>query len=146
MQALSAFLIGLVFGLGLIISGMTDPSKVIGFLNILGPWNPSLLLVMAAALGVGFIGFQWALKRPRNLLGGAMHWPTRHDLSAPLIWGSLAFGAGWGLAGFCPGPAWVGMGMGEIKAGVFVLAMLAGMGIHHLLTQRTQPPSSKPSY
>lgn len=140
MYVLSAFIIGLIFGLGLIISGMTDPSKVIGFLNLLGPWDPSLLLVMGAALCVGLVGFRWALKRPLNLLGGTMHWPTRRDINGPLIWGSMAFGAGWGLAGFCPGPAWVGMGMGEAKALVFVLAMIAGMGIHYWLTQRPPKP------
>ena len=138
MLLLSAFLIGLVFGIGLLVSGMTDPSQVIGFLNVLGPWNPNLALVMAGALAVGLVAFGLAGRRQSSLLGGPMHWPTRRDLNPALIWGSLAFGAGWGLGGFCPGPALVALGMGEPKAIVFVISMLLGMGLHHVLTQSKQ--------
>lgn len=129
----SEFIIGLVFGWGLLISGMTDPAKVIGFLNLAGAWDPSLAFVMGGAILVGLFGFAAAKKRTHTLLGSAMQLPSPRHIDRPLVLGSLAFGAGWGLAGFCPGPGIVSMGAGESKAALFVLAMIAGMLIFKLL-------------
>lgn len=133
MHALSAFVTGLIFGVGLIISGMTDPSKIIGFLDLAGPWDPSLAFVMGGAVVVGFIAFRFARRRTAAFLGGAMHLPTARQIDRRLVLGGLAFGVGWGLAGYCPGPAVVSVGMGQGKAIVFVVAMLAGMGIYELI-------------
>jgi uncharacterized membrane protein YedE/YeeE len=130
MNALASFVAGLVFGVGLIVSGMTDPGKVIGFLDIAGNWDPSLALVMAGAILVGFFAFMIAQRRTRNVLGGAMHLPQRRDIDARLIAGSVVFGVGWGLAGFCPGPALVSFGSGQDKAAVFVVAMLLAMLVY----------------
>ena len=123
----SEFLVGLLFGLGLILSGMTDPGKVTGFLDLFGLWDPSLALVMGGAIAVGFFAFTLAKKRTTNFLGGMLRLPAKNQIDKPLIIGSLLFGAGWGLAGFCPGPALVSMASGQPKALIFVLAMLAGM-------------------
>ncbi len=132
MHSLSAFLIGVLFGIGLIVSGMTDPFKVIGFLDLAGAWDPSLAFVMGGAVVVGMIAFRVARKRTASFLGGAMHVPTARHIDRRLVLGSLAFGAGWGLAGFCPGPALVALGAGYDKAVVFVLAMLAGMALFEI--------------
>lgn len=129
---ISEFFVGLLFGVGLILAGMTDPSKVLGFLDLAGNWDPSLALVMGGAILVGLGAFATARKRTTSFLGGAMHLPTSKDIDKRLIVGSLLFGAGWGLAGFCPGPAIVSLGAGQPKAVVFMLAMLAGMGIFEL--------------
>lgn len=139
MQAFSAFLIGLLFATGLILSGMTNPAKVLGFLDLAGRWDPSLALVMGGAIGVAVLAFRLARKRTASLLGGALHLPTSHQIDRRLLVGSLLFGAGWGLAGFCPGPALTSLGTGEIKALVFVLAMLAGMLAFDHLDQRRKP-------
>ena len=132
MQLLSAFAAGLVFGIGLILAGMTDPAKVQGFLDIFGTWDPSLALVMGGAIAVGFFAFALARKRTTNLLGGALHLPTSKDVDKRLVIGGLTFGAGWGLAGFCPGPGIVSMASGEMKAAVFVAAMVVGMVIFEI--------------
>jgi len=124
---LSEFFVGLLFGWGLLISGMTDPSKVIGFLDLAGSWDPSLAMVMGGAIAVGFFAFGTAKKRTSNFFGGALHLPTSSDIDKRLLLGSLLFGAGWGLAGFCPGPGIVSMADGQPKAVVFVVAMIAGM-------------------
>lgn len=124
---LSEFFVGLLFGWGLLISGMTDPSKVIGFLDLAGSWDPSLAMVMGGAIAVGFFAFGTAEKRTSNFFGGALHLPTSSDIDKRLLLGSLLFGAGWGLAGFCPGPGIVSMADGQPKAVVFVAAMIAGM-------------------
>lgn len=142
MHALSAFLIGLLFGLGLIVSGMTDPFKVIGFLDIAGPWDPSLALVMAAAVAISVVGFRVAGRRAAPLLGGAMRLPAAGDADRALVLGSVVFGIGWGLAGFCPGPALTAVGAGYSKAAVFVAAMLAGMALFEI-AQRYRDPSEK---
>jgi uncharacterized protein len=134
------FAVGLMFGLGLIVSGMTDPGKVIGFLDLAGLWDPSLAFVMGGAILVGLLAFAVAKKRTTSFLGGAMQLPTARDIDKRLVIGSMVFGVGWGLAGFCPGPAIVSMGAGEPKAFVFVLAMLAGMALFELLESRTRPP------
>ncbi|WP_251371999.1 DUF6691 family protein [Polynucleobacter sp. UB-Siik-W21] len=126
---LSQYLIGVLFGMGLIISGMSNPQKILGFLDLAGTWDPSLIFVMAGAVIVGLGGFYVVSKRTEAFFGDALHIPQRRDISKPLIIGSLIFGAGWGMAGFCPGPAIVALGAGHLKALVFVLAMLAGMAL-----------------
>lgn len=136
MFVLSALLSGLVFGLGLIVSGMANPAKVLGFLDLAGAWDPSLGLVMAGAIVVGFFAFLVAKKRTRSFLGYEMKLPTASAIDKRLLTGSALFGAGWGLAGFCPGPGLVALGMGEIKAVVFVAAMLAGMVIFTWLEKK----------
>ena len=127
MSAVAAFAAGLLFGLGLLLSGMADPGKVIGFLDLAGRWDPSLAFVMAGAIAVGALAFAFGRRRTKSFLGGAMHIPTRRDIDARLVGGSIVFGIGWGIAGFCPGPALVSFGSGQDKAAVFVAAMLGGM-------------------
>ena len=127
MQRITEFVAGLLFGLGLLLSGMSDPGKVLGFLDLLGTWDPSLALVMAGAILVGMLAFTVAKKRTMNFLGGALHLPTANQIDRRLVIGALLFGAGWGLAGFCPGPSLVSMFSGQHKAAVFVLAMVIGM-------------------
>jgi hypothetical protein len=129
MSVLTALLSGLVFGLGLIVSGMANPAKVLGFLDLGGAWDPSLALVMAGAILVGFFAFLVAKKRTRSFIGADMKLPTASAIDRRLLAGSALFGAGWGIAGFCPGPGLVALGMGESKALVFVVAMLVGMVI-----------------
>ena len=133
---LAEFGVGLLFGLGLILAGMTDPSKVLGFLDLAGLWDPSLAFVMGGAILVSLGAFTLAKKRTTSFLGGAMQMPTSRDIDKRLVTGSLLFGAGWGLAGFCPGPALVSVGTGNPKAVVFVLAMLAGMALFEMLEHR----------
>ena len=137
---IAEFVVGLLFGLGLMLSGMTDPGKVIGFLDLLGTWDPSLALVMGGAIMVGFFAFTVAKKRTSTFLGGALRMPTNMDLDKKLVIGSLLFGAGWGLAGFCPGPALVSMADGQPKALIFVLAMLVGMLGFELLDRFVHAP------
>jgi uncharacterized protein len=132
MHRITEFAVGLLFGLGLLLSGMTDPGKVLGFLDLFGAWDPSLAFVMGGAIAVGFFAFAVARKRTRNFLGGALHLPRSDQIDRRLVLGGLTFGAGWGLAGFCPGPGIVSMASGEVKAAVFVAAMVAGMGIFEI--------------
>lgn len=132
MQILMAFATGLVFGLGLILSGMTDPSKVIGFLDLAGNWDPSLAFVMGGAILVSSVAFYFAKGRSRTWLGDVMRLPTASRIDRRLVLGGLVFGAGWGLAGYCPGPAIASLSQGGIKPMIFVLAMLAGMGIYEI--------------
>jgi uncharacterized protein len=124
---ISQYAIGILFGWGLIISGMSNPQKILSFLDIAGVWDPSLLFVMGGAILVGLAGFYLAGKRSEAFFGGALLIPTRRDITKPLVIGSFIFGAGWGIAGFCPGPALVALGTGHLKALVFIMAMLAGM-------------------
>ena len=137
MLVVTSLLAGLVFGLGLIVSGMANPAKVLGFLDLGGAWDPSLALVMAGAIAVGLGAFALAKKRSVSLLGAPMKLPTAGAVDRRLMIGSSLFGIGWGVAGFCPGPALVALGMGEGKAVVFVLAMLAGMLVFQVLEART---------
>ena len=127
LAALTAGVAGLLFGLGLIVSGMADPAKVLGFLDLAGTWDPSLAFVMGGAIGVGVIAFARARKMQQSLLGQPMQLPAATRIDRRLILGSLLFGVGWGIAGICPGPALVLLGEGERKGMVFVVAMLAGM-------------------
>ena len=136
MQRISEFVVGLIFGLGLMLSGMTDPGKVIGFLDLFGNWDPSLAFVMGGAIAVGFFAFALAKKRTTSFLGGALHLPKSTQIDKRLIWGNVMFGAGWGLAGFCPGPALVSMATGQDKALVFVLSMVFGMIVYELIQRR----------
>ncbi|KKO12525.1 DUF6691 family protein [Pseudohongiella sp.] len=133
---ITAFITGLVFGLGLLISGMANPDKVLSFLDLAGAWDPSLALVMLGAIAVGIIAFGFIKGRSQSLLGEPLRLPGKTTLDSRLITGSLGFGIGWGLAGFCPGPALVALGAGEAKAAVFVAAMLAGMGLFELIEKR----------
>lgn len=128
MNIFIAALAGLVFGLGLILSGMANPAKVLGFLDLAGTWDPSLAFVMGGAIGVGAVAFAVAKRRSTSLLGQPMRLPEAQQIDRKLMLGSTLFGIGWGVAGFCPGPALVALGMGEVKALVFVTAMAAGMG------------------
>jgi uncharacterized membrane protein YedE/YeeE len=136
MPVFTSFLAGLVFGLGLIVSGMADPAKVLGFLDLAGAWDPSLAFVMGGAIGVGVVAFFVARKRTVSFLGAEMKMPTARHIDRRLVLGGLTFGVGWGIAGFCPGPGLVAFGMGEAKAAVFVAAMLAGMAIFELIERR----------
>ena len=135
---ISEFAVGLVFGLGLILAGMTDPGKVLAFLDLFGAWDPSLMFVMGGGIGVAIFAFALARKRTSNFLGGALHLPTRRDIDQRRVVGSLLFGAGWGIAGFCPGPAIVSLAAGQPKAVLFVVAMLVGMAIFETLESRAE--------
>jgi len=138
MLIVTSLLAGMVFGLGLIVSGMANPAKVLGFLDLAGAWNPSLALVMAGAISVGAIAFAVAGRRTTSLIGAEMKLPTSRHIERRLVVGSTLFGMGWGIAGFCPGPGLVALGMGEVKALVFVAAMLAGMGVFEWLEHRSR--------
>jgi len=129
----SALVTGLIFGMGLLVSGMANPDKVLSFLDITGNWDPSLMLVMGGAIAVGVVAFTLTKGRTHSLWGEPLRFPTRQDLDSRLIMGSLGFGIGWGLAGFCPGPALVAFGTGAPKAIVFVVAMVAGMAMYELI-------------
>ncbi len=133
MAFVTSLLASLMFGIGLILSGMADPAKVLGFLDLAGAWDPSLAFVMIGAIAVGLVAFAIAKRRTRSLLGLALKLPAAHQIDRRLVGGSLLFGVGWGVAGFCPGPALAALGMGDLKAVVFVGAMLSGMGIFELL-------------
>ena len=143
MQVLMAFITGLIFGLGLILSGMTDPAKVIGFLDIAGAWNPSLAFVMGGAILIASIAFHFANTRSKALLGGVMRLPTARQIDRRLVLGGLAFGIGWGLTGYCPGPAVASLAIGGSKPLIFVLAMLAGMAIFEIHDRRSSAHKRK---
>ncbi|WP_296509874.1 YeeE/YedE family protein [Rhodoferax sp.] len=132
-QRLAEFVAGLLFGLGLILAGMTNPAKVLAFLDLAGAWDPSLALVMGGGIAVGVLAFAAAKGRARSLLGQAMRWPRASRIDRRLVLGSLLFGAGWGLAGFCPGPAVVSLAIGGTGVYIFVAAMLAGMVLFECL-------------
>ena len=138
MYAAWAFVAGLVFGLGLLVSGMANPAKVLGFLDLAGRWDPSLAFVMAGAIAVGAVGFALAGRRRETFLGTPMELPTRREIDSRLVAGSVLFGVGWGLAGYCPGPAVVALGTEQAKAFVFVIAMLAGMLVFEALERARQ--------
>jgi len=136
----ASFLAGLVFGVGLIVAGMANPAKVIGFLDLAGAWDPSLALVMAGAIAVGAGAFALMRKKTRTILGAPVRLPTGRDIDRRLVLGSLVFGVGWGLAGICPGPALVLAGYGAIKGLVFLAAMLAGSALFQFLESRNRKP------
>ncbi|MYN10389.1 YeeE/YedE family protein [Pseudoduganella aquatica] len=136
MNILMALLVGLLFGIGLIVSGMTNPAKVTGFLDLAGRWDPSLAFVMGGAIGVGLVAFRLAGKRSKSLLDQPMRLPTASMIDRRLVIGSLAFGVGWGLAGYCPGPALASLASGGAKPLIFTAAMLAGMAIFELVERK----------
>ena len=136
MKVFMALLTGLVFGIGLILSGMTDPSKVIGFLDLAGAWDPSLAFVMGGAILVGVVAFAVGAKRREAILGGGMPSPAERTIDRPLVLGSLAFGVGWGLAGYCPAPAIASLATGGSKPLIFAVAMVAGMAVYSLRSRR----------
>ena len=130
MAILAALLAGLLFGLGLVVSAMVDPAKVLGFLDLAGDWDPSLALVMVGAIPVAALGFVLGRRRPRPLLAASFQPPTARALDSRLIRGAALFGAGWGLVGFCPGPALASLALGAWQSWVFAAAMLLGMAAH----------------
>ena len=132
MNGAAAFLAGLLFAIGLGVGGMTQPGKVLAFLDVAGSWDPSLALVMAGAIGVHAPIAYWARGRSTPLFASRFQVPTRRDLDAPLFGGAVLFGIGWGLAGYCPGPALVALTSGSTGVLIFVAAMLAGMGLERL--------------
>jgi uncharacterized membrane protein YedE/YeeE len=132
LRTLAALAAGLLFGAGLTVSQMIDPAKVVGFLDLFGQWDPSLALVMAGGLAVTFLGYRLAHSLGRPWLAPKFQMPSKRDLDAPLLLGSVLFGIGWGLAGYCPGPAIAALALGEMPTVVFVIAMLAGMLIYRM--------------
>lgn len=137
MLLISSFIAGLIFGLGLIFSGMTNPAKVIGFLDVTGKWDPSLVFVMLGAISVSFFAFRIAKKREYSLLGAKISLPTMQDIDVKLITGASVFGIGWAIAGYCPGPAIASLLTTSKDAGTFVLAMLVGMAIFEVIQKIT---------
>ena len=137
---IASFACGLIFGAGLLISGMTDPGKVLGFLDLFGAWDATLAFVMAGAVAVSSAGFALARQRSGPALGASHLWPTRTDIDAPLVAGSALFGVGWGLVGLCPGPALVNLAGLTGPVVVFVVAMAIGMlGYDLWLARRPSP-------
>lgn len=139
MLKLNAFLAGLLFGVGLLLAGMANPTKVLAFLDVAGAWDPSLALVMVGAIAIAIGPLTWARRQRKSVLGNPMQLPARKELDRRLVGGSLLFGVGWGIAGICPGPAVNILLTGHWQAIVFVLAMLAGMGLFTLLETRRNP-------
>jgi uncharacterized membrane protein YedE/YeeE len=142
-QLMMAFVAGLAFGIGLIVAGMTDPAKVQGFLDLAGKWDPSLAFVMGGAILVGMLAFPFAAQRDRALLGDMMRLPTATRIDRRLVVGGLTFGAGWGLAGFCPGPALASLAGGRLEVLLFTGAMLTGMGIFEVIERRASAAASR---
>lgn len=143
MYVTAALLCGFVFGWGLLISAMVQPAKVIGFLDIFGAWDPSLAVVMAAALTVSGVGFRLITRRERPLLGSHRTWPTKREIDRPLAIGSVLFGIGWGLVGLCPGPALENIATGSPRIIAFVFAMAAGMGLHSAWQRWREAPMGR---
>ena len=133
MRLVISYLIGLIFGIGIALSGMANPAKVLNFFDIAGAWDPSLAFVMGGALIVTFIGYRVVLKRPAPMMSQSFQLPTRRDLDLPLLGGSALFGVGWGIAGFCPGGALPALGTGRSEVFVFVAALVAGIIVSKLL-------------
>ncbi len=145
MLAVAGLICGFIFGWGLLISGMVQPAKVLAFLDIFGAWDPSLAVVMAAALAVSSLGFALAKRRGQPLLAPQSYWPTRSDIDRPLVVGAIVFGAGWGLVGLCPGPALENLATLSPRVVVFVAAMVLGMILHDFLQTRRLTPAPRPS-
>ncbi|WP_312274916.1 YeeE/YedE family protein [Candidatus Igneacidithiobacillus taiwanensis] len=143
MQLVSALLIGLLFGVGLNVGGMTEPTRIIGFFDVFGTWDPSLAFVMAGALSVGLLAFPFLVRHGKTVLGEKMSVPTRRDITPSLVIGSLLFGSGWGLSGYCPGPALAAIGTLDTEVLLFFAAMLLGM-VFHLSWERYQSRRLQP--
>ena len=133
---ISAFIAGIVFGLGLLLSGMTNPSKVIGFLDVTGNWDPSLMFVMIGAIGVSFFAFRHAKNRTHSYIREEIKLPVLQQIDKPLLLGAITFGIGWGMVGLCPGSALAVLTLGNDQAILFVLAMLLGMELHRLINNK----------
>jgi len=144
MNIVFAALAGLVFGTGLIVSGMVNPAKVLGFLDLAGLWDPSLAIVMATAIPVAAAAFALVRRRDGTLTGAPLHLPTARDIDVPLVTGSIVFGIGWGLAGLCPAPGLVLLGAGRVEGAWFAAAMLAGMALHALVERVRRPSPALP--
>jgi uncharacterized protein len=142
---IAAFICGLLFGAGLLISGMAQPTKVLNFLDLFGRWDPSLAFVMASALIVSFVGYAVAKRRTQPYFAPQSLWPTKSDIDRPLVVGAVMFGLGWGLVGLCPGPAIVDLATLQPKVIGFVIAMVAGMVLHELWGVRVPTQRSMPS-
>lgn len=138
LSSIAALACGLIFGLGLILSGMGNPAKVQNFLDFFGQWDPSLALVMGGAIAIGLIAFSWAKTRSNALLGEPMQLPSNTSIDKKLLTGAAMFGAGWGLAGFCPGPALMNLATLQAEVWIFVAAMLAGMVLQHAWAARSE--------
>lgn len=145
MRLLSHFLLGALFAVGLGVSGMTQPAKVIGFLDLFGAWDPTLAFVMGSAVLVNFIGFRLVLGRPHPLFAGRFDLPTRTRIDTPLVAGAAIFGIGWGLGGFCPGPAIAALASGSLDVALFVAAMFAGFVLKDLLVRPAPPALGTPT-
>jgi len=139
MSVLVNFALGLLFGLGLVVSGMANPAKVLNFLDVFGTWDPSLAFVMAGGLLVTFAGYRLALRRKAPILAASFQLPTRSDIDARVLAGPAVFGIGWGLGGFCPGPALTSLGLLAPGTLAFVPAMFAGMWLARLIPDSAQP-------
>ncbi len=145
MSSFFAILSGLVFGIGLMLSGMTDPAKVKGFLDLFGAWDPSLGLVMGGAIAVGVVAFARARRRTSSWTGEHIELPSNTTIDARLLLGGALFGAGWGIAGFCPGPGIVAASSGSAMGAAFVAAMLVGMALHDRLLTPVPKPTPRPT-
>ena len=132
--------LGLLFGAGLVVSGMSDPAKVLNFLDLFGTWDPSLAFVMGGAVMVAFVGYRLVLTRAEPIVGDRFHLPTRSDIDARIVAGPAIFGIGWGLGGFCPGPALTALGLGATGTLAFIPAMILGMWAARLLAEGTAAP------
>lgn len=139
MRLLSAFAIGLIFGLGITVSGMVNPAKVVNFFDVAGTWDPSLIFVMGGALVTTFIGYQIILRRQAPVLAEKFQLPTNRTIDARLIGGAALFGVGWGIAGFCPGGALPALGTGRIEVFMFVAALIAGILAMRFVLRLTEP-------
>ncbi|WP_419695625.1 DUF6691 family protein [Mesorhizobium muleiense] len=140
MSFLVNLVLGLLFGIGLVVSGMSDPAKVLNFLDLSGRWDPSLAFVMGGAVIVAFFGYRLVLKRDAPLVGGRFHLPGRKDIDAPVVTGPAIFGIGWGLGGFCPGPALTALGLGATGTLAFLPAMIIGVWAARLLAEASAGP------
>lgn len=144
-QHIVTLMSGLLFGLGLGYSQMIDPEKVIGFLDLFGAWDPTLAFVMGGAVAVTLVTFRFILKRPHPILGSKFYVPTRQDIDRPLVIGSALFGIGWGLGGYCPGPAIAALVLGSANPVLFLVAMIAGSLTYKWLSDRAPlPPAPTP--
>ena len=131
--------LGLLFGAGLVVSGMADPAKVLNFLDLFGRWDPSLAFVMGGAVVVAFFGYRLVLARPRPIAAPAFHLPVSNEIDRRILIGPILFGIGWGLSGFCPGPALTSLGLGAPGTLAFVPAMMLGMWLARMVAERPSP-------
>ena len=145
MTNLAAFVVGVSFALGLGIGGMTQPARVLAFLDVAGRWDPTLAFVMLGAVTLYGIAFPLVMRRARPLCGGTFAVPTRRDVDGRLVGGALLFGVGWGLAGLCPGPALTALASGEPRALLFVAAMVAGIAVHEMIERTIAARAASPA-